>query len=524
MHVKKLLPLLCASALVSLASAQTPSHLFFRVTLGSAASQPESGRLLIFLEAGSGAQQIDINEFHPSATYVAAKEVSDWKPGTAIDVDMDGTVFPALVSSLKAGNYQAQAVLDVHHTYNYDGREAGEPISPVLTLANWMPGQGAEPALVLDEVQPQAPPRKSSLTPAEQAAAAQSIELADLSSPVLRNFSGRETHVRAWVVLPPDYRAHPRQHYPTVYWTHGFGGTLAYSKSFGEAIYTRMAEGKMPPMIWVMLDESLPTGTHEFANSLNDGPWGTALTAEFIPYLESKYRMDARTSGRFLQGHSSGGWATLQLQINYPRIFGGTWSTSPDPSDFHDFTGVDLYAPHANVYHHPDGTLYPLVRDHAKVIATYQEFAQLEDVLGPYGGQMASFEWVFSPRGADGKPLEMFDRQTGDVNPAVVAYWHDHWDLANIVATTWAQRGPYLKGKIHLYVGTADTFYLDGSAHKFEAVLNRLGADPHFTYRPNRTHFDLYADNGDRMALIDTVAEQMYAVARPHAAWKPVTK
>ena len=58
--------------------------------------------------------------------------------------------------------------------------------------------------------------------------------------------------------------------------------------------------------------------------------------------------MDGHASGRFLNGHSSGGWATLQLQTHYPKIFGGTWSTSPDPSDFHDFTGVDLYAPNAN--------------------------------------------------------------------------------------------------------------------------------------------------------------------------------
>jgi hypothetical protein len=268
-------------------------------------------------------------------------------------------------------------------------------------------------------------------------------------------------------------------------------------------------------MIWVMLDESLPTGTHEFADSVNDGPWGTALTTEFIPYLESKYRMDARPSGRFLQGHSSGGWATLQLQVNYPRIFGGTWSTSPDPSDFHDFTGIDLYAPNANVYHRPDGTPYPLVREHGHVIATFEQFAKLEEVLGSYGGQIASFEWVFSPRGADGKPEKMFDRATGDVNPAVVGYWRDHYDLAHIVATDWAQRGPYLMGKIHLIVGTADTFYLNGAARKFEAVLDSLHADPHFTYRTNRTHFDLYEESGDRMAMFDQIAAEMYAVARP---------
>ena len=230
----------------------------------------------------------------------------------------------------------------------------------------------------------------------------------------------------------------------------------------GIHIYERMAAGKMPPMIWVMLDEHLPTGTHEFADSVNDGPWGTALTQEYIPWLESDYRMLEHVADRFLQGHSSGGWATLQLQVNYPRVFGGTWSTSPDPSDFHDFTGIDLYAPHANVYRRPDGTPYPLVRMQGKVVASFEQFAKLEEVLGPYGGQMASFDWVFSPRSSAGTPEPMFDRTTGDVDPRVIAYWRTHYDLAQIVQATWAQQGRYLKGKIHVYVGTADTFYLDG--------------------------------------------------------------
>ena len=86
---------------------------------------------------------------------------------------------------------------------------------------------------------------------------------------------------------------------------------------------------------------------------------GGALTTEFIPYLEKKYHMDARRTGRLLNGHSSGGWASLQLEVNYPDVFGGTWSTSPDPSDFHDFTGPDLYAANANMFHRADGTPTP---------------------------------------------------------------------------------------------------------------------------------------------------------------------
>jgi len=511
---KPCLPLLAVVLFAATVSAQQPQHLFFRVTLGRQITAPASGRLLVFLKPGTGAKEIDINQFQPSEVYVASKEVPYLKPGVALDIDTDDLAFPTAFSSLKPGDYQAQAVLDVNHSYSYGGRAEGDLVSDVVTLQAWTPGEGREPSFTLASTVPARQAPKLPLTPEVQKAADEHAELADFTSPLLTKFSGRATHIRAWVILPPAYST-TKEKYPTVYWTHGFGGNLMYAKLQGEMIYARMAQGKMPPMIWVMLDESIPTGTHEFADSVNNGPWGAALTTEFIPWIESKYRLDAKSSGRFLEGHSSGGWATLQLQVNYPKIFGGTWSTSPDPSDFHDFTNIDLYAAHANLYRTPDGTAYPIIRDHEKIIATMEALAKQERVLGDYGGQLASFEWVFSPRGADGRPLQMFNRDTGDVNPAVVAYWHDHYDLANIVATDWTTRGKALHGKIHLIVGTADTFYLDGAAHKFETVLKDLNADPHFTYIDNRTHFDLYKEGDDRMALFDKIAAEMYAVARP---------
>jgi hypothetical protein len=225
--------------------------------------------------------------------------------------------------------------------------------------------------------------------------------------------------------------------------------------------------------------------------------------------------MDAKPSGRFLQGHSSGGWATLWLQTKYPKIFGGTWSTSPDPSDFHDFTGPDLYAPHANLYRKPDGSAYPLVRDKGVVLATMEQVAKQERVIGPYGGQISSFDWVFSPRGPDGTPMPMFDRETGDVDPYVAAYWRDHYDIAHLVAKNWKTIGPDLRGKIHLFVGTADTFYLDGPAHRLQAVLDSLHAGAHFTFIPGRTHMDLYKVGDDPGGLFNQIAKEMYATARP---------
>src|SRR3546814_9894480 len=115
-------------------------------------------------------------------------------------------------------------------------------------------------------------------------------------------------------------------------------------------------------------------------------------------------------SGRFLNGHSSGGWSTLWLQVAYPKVFGGTWPTAPDASDFHDFTNIDIYAPNANAYAGADGKPLPLIRDKGEVIATLTEFAQLEAALGAYGGQFASFDWVFSPLCTIGRPRPLVDR------------------------------------------------------------------------------------------------------------------
>ncbi len=497
------------------------AHVFFKVQAASTVPTPLSGRLLIFVKQGEGDKGVETSEFRPEDTMVTAREVRDLAPGAAVEVDGDELAYPKPFSDLAAGNYEAQAVLDVDHTYSYSGRGPQDWISAVVPLPNWSAAGGGEPTLTLDHRPEENPRRAEMLEKAKAEAKPGAAQLEEFQSALLTRFWGHPMKIRAWVILPPGYDPHSKTTYPTAYWTHGFGGDIDGALIYGLRLRQRMVDGKMPPMIWVMLDESIPEGTHEFADSVNNGPWGAALTTEFIPYLEMHYRMDARKDSRLLNGHSSGGWATLQLEVNYPNVFGGTWSTSPDPSDFHDFTGPDLYAPDANVYRKPDGSPWPIFRDHGKVIATMEQFAHLEEVLGPYGGQMHSFDWVFSPKGKSGAPEPMFDWQTGAVHPDVVAYWRDHYDLAHIVETHWAERGAALKGRIHVFVGTADTFYLDGPAHKFEAVLNRLGADPHFTYLPDRTHFDLFRVDRDPMGLFDQIGAEMYATARPGSHWKP---
>jgi enterochelin esterase-like enzyme len=499
----------CLFAFAGLSAQSQSSAFVFQVKADATLPGPVSGRLILFMKQGHGDSMVDEDEFQPGATWIAAQEVHDLKPGMTVQVDADTIVYPDAFAKAPAGTWEIQAVLDVDHTYNYSGRSVKDWESAV------MPEIAGAP-IVLDHH-----PEGKRRGPAEASVKDMpgKAELFRTESAALTKFWGRPTYVQAWVILPPGYEAQAKTRYPTAYWTHGFGGNLEYSLASGLELRRRMEEKKMPPMIWVMLDESLPEGTHEFADSVNNGPWGTALTTEFIPALEKKYRMDAKPTGRLLNGHSSGGWATLQLQVNYPQVFGGTWSTSPDPSDFHNFTGSDLYAPHANVYHQPDGTETPIMRANGKVVATFEQFSKIEAVLGPYGGQVSSFDWVFSPKGPSGAPEPMFDRVTGEVNPQVVDYWHKHYDLAHLVEQNWGKDAGVLRGRIHVFVGTADTFYLDGSAHLFEARLQKLGAEPHFTYVPGRTHFDLYKVGQDRTGLFDQIGAEMYATARPGSNW-----
>ena len=500
-----------AAAVLAQTLGEIPRPDFFRVTLDHSFASPVSGRLLLFIApTGGDANSVDMDMMSPTSVYVAAREVAHLVPGESVDIDADDMVFPRPLSRAPAGSYRVQAVLDVHHNYNYAGRVAGDLLSVPATVSVPLAGSSA-PVLTLSQLVPEDPDPLSQRPDVSVA-----LKPLDMVSPVLTSYWGREIHMRGWVLLPPGYAAHPGERYPTVYFTHGFGGTLGgLRERYAALLYDRMKQGHMPRMIWLLLDESSPTGTHEFADSVNNGPWGTALTTELIPRVESQYRMDARPSGRFLQGHSSGGWATLWLQVRYPKIFGGTWSTSPDPSDFHYFSTIDIYAPHANMYRGPDGMPSPLIRVHGHPRTNWQELAGLESVLGPYGGQLASFEWVFSPRGADGRPLPLFDRVTGEIDPAVAAYWGAHYDIVQRLNSNWKTIGPDLKGKIHLFVGTDDTFYLDGAVHSLQATLDRLGGNAEFVFLPGRSHFDVYKVGDDPDALFDRIAAEMYHVARP---------
>jgi S-formylglutathione hydrolase FrmB len=285
-----------------------------------------------------------------------------------------------------------------------------------------------------------------------------------------------------------------------------------------EQMLREMATNNWPEMIYVYLDASCPFGHHEFADSVNNGPWGRALVEEFIPYLEQTFRMEGTPGSRLLTGHSSGGWSSLWLQVTHPDFFGGTWSTSPDPVDFRNWTGVNLTrTPTENMYYKSDGAPRWLMRVGTREVIKTEEFAHWEAVLGDYGGQFASFEAVFSPRGDDGRPMRLFNRDTGAIDPFVQKSW-EKYDLSRKLQDNWAELGPKLKGKLHITVGTRDTIHLEEPVALLRETLRKLGGDASFTFLDGRDHFNVY-ENG----LARKMAWEMYFAAHPGEA-KPKTQ
>lgn len=522
MRIAKILTLMLASVALSGAAPESDTRVI--VTLPASWAGDASGRLLLMAEpatdANAHADSIDANEFGSHASVsTAGRDVATFGTDRSVPIDTGDTAFPASFATLPPGDYRVQALLDRNGDYGYGGAGPGDLVSQVVTL-HWP--QTSPATIALDHALPaRASWDFSDDAVTEQRAVAAAKPHCDAivyRSALLAAFSGRQTEMHALVLRPPGYDGNDRRKtWPTVYQTGGFGTSQHADIAWAARIWRLEKAGRIPPMIWVFLDHSGPTGTHEFADSVNNGPWGQALTTELIPFLERNYSMDARADERFLTGHSSGGWSALWLQVAYPRLFGGSWPISPDPVDFHDFIGVDLYAP-GNFYTDDAGRPRPLSRDHERVTGLMGDFARLEDVLGHDGGQFRSFEWVFSPRGPDGTPMRLYDRTTGRIDPEVAAYWRAHYDITARIERDWPALRPDLDGKIHLTVGAADTFYLDGPAHRLEATMRRLGAHADFTYVPGADHGSVFVRDGDPDALISDIARAMAATARAKGA------
>lgn len=487
----------------------------FALTLGGAASAQSSGsrievdaadaipagRLLLFAQRVDPASPdvppaVTTDPFFNKQNFVAAREVLGLAPGERRGLDGDDLSYPGSIDALPPGEYWMQAVLDRDHDYAYRGQaDGGDRISAVTRVR--LPTSGDTPVLRLSQTVPEYPLWESARGPMfsaeDRAIVEQRIKPFEIVSPALSAFNGRAVALRGLVVTPEGYDENTDT-YPVVYFTHGFTAGMASLSDSAVGMLTGMHSGRLPKMIWVLLDQSAPFGTHEFADSVNNGPWATALTGELIPELEGRYRMDGRAGSRFLMGHSSGGWAMLWLQVNYPAMFGGAWISSPDFTDFTDVGGVDITRPGARMD---------------------TEMARIEAVLGDYGGQAVSLEAVFSPRGDNGLPMPLYDRATGLVDPRVARHWSDHWDVARIIRERWPTLGRDLNGKLHVWAGEEDQFGLDDSVRRLESAVTAVGGQGDFTYAPGKDHFNLYAGPGERQALRRVMAWQMWRLARP---------
>lgn len=429
--------------------------------------RPISARVYVLLGTGSSGPEPRFGPdwFRPRPFF--SRVVKDWKPGQTVRIDDSATGFPGPLSSLEPGEYSAQAVVRLNPDTHKIGNGEGNAYGPVVHIKIGKEETGPI-ALTVDKL---APPRKFSET--------ERIKLAEVESPSLSAFFHRPIKHRAAVILPETKRSGKL---PAVYIIPGFGGDHYSAASFTRNARVAFASD----LVRVILDPDCGTGHHVFADSATNGPRGKAFVEEFIPYLEKTFPIVADPKARLLNGHSSGGWSSLWLQVTYPDVFGGVWSTSPDPVDFRDFQRIDIYAPGENMFRDRQGQRRPIARMGILPVIYYDRFSKMEEAMGP-GGQLGSFEAVFSPLDKDGQPRKLWNRDTGAIDPEVAKAW-EAYDIRLVLERNWPTLGPKLKGKIHVITGGMDTFYLEGAVKLLQESLARLKSDAVIEIIPNRDH------------------------------------
>ena len=203
-------------------------------------------------------------------------------------------------------------------------------------------------------------------------------------------------------------------------------------------------------------------------NSANNGPYGDALMQEFIPKVEEQFRAIGEPWARTVYGGSTGGWESLAWQIFYPDTFNGTWTFCPDPVDFHYFQMVNIYEDDNAFYPNSEwktSAIRPWQRStDDQVMMNQRDGSRIEAVLGTKGrsgDQMDIFMSVYGPVSDDGYPRLLYDKWTGEIDKGVVEYWRENYDLNHILQRDWETLGPKLVGKLNIYMGDMDTYFLE---------------------------------------------------------------
>jgi hypothetical protein len=435
-------------------------------------------------------------------------------PGAKAVLDDSAFGWPAThLSAIPVGDYFVQAVLNRYEVFHLsDGRtlklppdkgegqqwahKPGNLYSTPIRL-HIDPAHPVRTALVLDQEMPAIMPPKDT----------EFVRHIQIRSELLSKFWGRDVYLGAHVLVPKGFDAHPQAHFPLMVFHGHFPDDISefretppdpnlkpeYSNRFhlagyniieqkeAYAFYQKWTSADFPRFLVVEIEHANPYYDDSYAvNSANLGPYGDAINNELIPEIERRFRGIGAGWARFTYGGSTGGWEALATQVFYPDMYNGAFAACPDPVDFRAYTIINLYED-KNAYTlkgEASNVERPSFRNYlGEVFATQRDENYMELTQGDHsrsGGQYDIWQAVFGPVGSDGYPKPIFDKVTGDIDPTVAAYWRDHYDLSSIIARDWATLAPKLKGKIHLYVGTGDNYYLTDSVYFAQERLESL--------------------------------------------------
>jgi S-formylglutathione hydrolase FrmB len=461
-------------------AAQPPDGLRFEVAYPT--SHPDaprskiSGRLLVALgRPGSRDPRLTVGQTGQNQPPVLGRDVAGLAPGGIAVLDARSAICPiASLSELRPGRYAVQALLQTNPDLNYPNAP-GDLYSPAVNI-ELNPTAGTRVRLELTEAVPaETLPEDSEF-----------IKYLKIPSRLLSDFHGRAIYLRAGVILPRDFAREPDRRYPLE--VH-IGGYAARYSDVGELMNPDTSFHRVwlnpdnPQVIFVHLDGAGPLGDPYQVDSANHGPYGAAVTRELIPYIEGHFRGIGQGRARFLDGGSTGGWVALALQVFYPDYFNGAWSFCPDSVDFRSFQLVDIYRDD-NAYINQHGFERPGARDvSGDVRYTMRHECLVENVLGQgdswanSGGQWGAWNATYGARGANGRSVPLWDPVTGAIDHKAAEHWKSY-DLRRVLEANWASLGPKLRGKLHIWVGEADDYFLNNAIHKLDNFLSR--AEPRF--------------------------------------------
>jgi hypothetical protein len=404
---------------------------------------------------------------------VLGQDVNGFRPGVMTVVDQNAATFPIeRLSLLPPGEYHVQAVFDTNIDLKLPNAP-GNLYSPVQRVTL----DSAKGGTVTLQLTQQVPPEE---LPTESAY----VKYVKLRSELLSKFHGRPIYLRAGVILPRHFERETQRRYPLRMHIGGYGTRFTSVEGMMSGVSgfrKHWLADDTPRMILLHLDGAGPYGDPYQVNSTNNGPFGDAITQELIPYVEQRFRGIGQSWARVLDGGSTGGWVSLALQVFYPDFFNGTWSQCPDPVDFRAYELINIYED-ANAYVNRYGFERPAMRQtNGEVRYTVRHECQIENVLGR-GGRwwLSGKDWcawnaTFGPRGPDGYPRPLWDGKTGQIDHGVVSHWKQY-DLRLVLEQNWKRLGPKLRGKMHIWVGDADDYFLNNAVHLLDAFLKK--ADP----------------------------------------------